>query len=33
MTALDLLIPVVKQIDRWLPWPSLSIIGVFKKEN
>jgi glycosyltransferase involved in cell wall biosynthesis len=31
MAALNLLIPIVKRVDRWLPWPSLSLIGVFKK--
>jgi glycosyltransferase involved in cell wall biosynthesis len=31
MTVLDLLIPVAKRLDRWLPWPSLSLIGVFEK--
>jgi hypothetical protein len=32
MTLLDLLIPVAKKIDQILPWPSLSLIGVFEKK-
>lgn len=32
MTILNLLIPAVKRFDRWLPWPSLSLIGVFEKK-
>jgi SAM-dependent methyltransferase len=32
MTILNLLTPAVKRFDRWLPWPSLSLIGVFEKK-
>jgi glycosyltransferase involved in cell wall biosynthesis len=32
MTLLDLMIPAAKKIDRILPWPSLSLIGVFEKK-
>jgi SAM-dependent methyltransferase len=31
MTMLNLLIPVIKKVDRYLPCPSLSLIGVFEK--
>jgi hypothetical protein len=29
---LNLLIPVIKKLDPYLPWPSLSLIGVFEKK-
>lgn len=31
MTMLNLSIPVVKKVDRYLPCPSLSLIGIFEK--
>ena len=33
MTILNLLIPVIKKLDPYLPWPSLSLIGVFEKKR
>jgi hypothetical protein len=32
MTILNLLIPTIKKIDPYLPFPSLSLIGVFEKK-
>jgi hypothetical protein len=32
MTILNLLIPMIKKVDPYLPWPSLSLIGVFEKK-
>jgi glycosyltransferase involved in cell wall biosynthesis len=31
--ALNLMTPILRRIDRFLPWPSLSIIGVLEKEK
>ena len=33
MAILNLLIPMIKKVDPYLPWPSLSLIGVFEKKR
>jgi glycosyltransferase involved in cell wall biosynthesis/SAM-dependent methyltransferase len=29
--TLNLLTPLFRRVDRWLPWPSLSLIAIFRK--